>query len=76
MYPENDPAFKTPSKPIGPVYSEKEAASVPYPMRKTAKGYRRVVVSPKPVSIVEKHEIKRFIEMKFVLNCGGRAVIT
>jgi carbamate kinase len=67
----NDPAFKNPLKPIGPVYSEKEAASVPYPMRKTAKGYRRVVVSPKPVSIVEKREIKKLIEMNFIVICCG-----
>jgi carbamate kinase len=68
---ENDPAFKNPLKPIGPVYSEKQAASVPYPMRKTAKGYRRVVVSPKPVSIVEKREIKKLIEMNFIVICCG-----
>ena len=55
---EKDPAFQNPSKPIGPVYSEKEAASVPYNTHKTAKGYRRVVVSPKPITIVEKNEIK------------------
>lgn len=68
---ENDPAFKTPLKPIGPIFSEKEAASLPYPMRKTAKGYRRVVVSPKPVSIVEKREIKKLIEMNFIVICCG-----
>jgi len=68
---ENDPAFKNPLKPIGPVYSEKEAASFPYPMRKTAKGYRRVVVSPTPVSIVEKREIKKLIEMNFIVICCG-----
>jgi len=68
---ENDPAFQNPLKPIGPVYSEKEAASVPYPMSKTPKGYRRVVVSPKPVSIVEKREIKRLIEMNFIVICCG-----
>jgi carbamate kinase len=68
---ENDPAFDNPLKPIGPVYSEKEAASLPYSMRKTAKGYRRVVVSPKPVSIVEKREIKKLIEMNFIVTCCG-----
>jgi carbamate kinase len=68
---EKDPAFQNPLKPIGPVYSEKEAASVPYAMRKTAKGYRRVVVSPKPVSIVEKREIKSLIDMNFIVICCG-----
>lgn len=68
---ENDPAFKNPSKPIGPVYTEKEAADVSYPVRKTAKGYRRVVVSPRPVTIVEKREIKKLIEMDFIVICCG-----
>jgi len=68
---ENDPAFKNPSKPIGPVYTEKEVASVPYPTRKTAKGYRRLVVSPKPVTIVEKREIKTLIDMNFIVICCG-----
>ncbi len=68
---ENDPAFKNPSKPIGPVYSEKQVESVPYPTRKTAKGYRRLVVSPKPVTIVEKREIKTLIGMDFIVICCG-----
>jgi len=68
---EKDPAFENPSKPIGPVYTTKDAASVPYPVRKTAKGYRRVVVSPKPVTIVEKREIKKLIEMNFIVVCCG-----
>ena len=68
---ENDPAFKNPTKPIGPIYTEKEAASVPYPVMKTAKGYRRVVVSPEPVTIVEKREIKTLIDMGFVVICCG-----
>lgn len=68
---EKDPAFQNPLKPIGPVYSKKEAESVPYAMRKTAKGYRRVVVSPKPVSIVEKREIRKLIEMNFIVICCG-----
>lgn len=68
---ENDPGFKNPSKPIGPVYSEEEAANVPYPVRKTAKGWRRVVMSPKPVTIVEKREIKKLIEMGFIVICCG-----
>lgn len=68
---ENDPAFKEPSKPVGPVYSEKDAAILPYPMQKTAKGYRRVVASPKPITIVEKREIKFLIERDFIVICCG-----
>lgn len=68
---ENDPAFLDPSKPIGPVYTKEQADKVPYPTRKTAKGYRRVVVSPRPVTIVEKAEIKKLIDMDFIVICCG-----
>ena len=68
---EKDPAFKNPTKPIGPIYTEDEAGSVSYPVEKTAKGYRRVVVSPKPVTIVEKREINNLINMGFVVICCG-----
>ncbi len=67
----NDPAFREPSKPIGPVLSPEAAANVPYPVRLTPKGYRRVVASPRPVTIVEKGEIKRLIEMGFIVICCG-----
>ena len=68
---ENDPGFQNPSKPIGPFYTEKEAAKLNYNMVKTDKGYRRVVASPKPLSIVEQREIKKLIEMDFILICCG-----
>jgi carbamate kinase len=68
---EQDPAFKHPSKPVGPVYSEAQAAALPYPTRKTAKGYRRVVASPKPVTIVEKREIRELIKRDFIVICCG-----
>jgi len=68
---ENDPAFKTPLKPIGPVYTEEQAKAVPYPTRKTVKGYRRVVVSPEPVTVVEKREIRKLIDMDFIVICCG-----
>jgi carbamate kinase len=68
---ENDPSFETPVKPIGPVFSEKQAAVLPYLTQKTAKGWRRVVVSPKPVTIVEKREIQALIKMGFIVICCG-----
>lgn len=43
---EKDPAFQSPTKPIGPIFSQQQAAELPYPTRKTPKGWRRVVVSP------------------------------
>jgi carbamate kinase len=68
---EKDPAFAAPSKPIGPVYTKQEAAALPYPTIKTMKGYRRVVASPEPVTIVEKVEIRRLIDLDFIVICCG-----
>jgi len=66
-----DKAFQSPSKPVGPVFSRQKAARLPYPTVKTSKGYRRVVVSPKPVTIVEKREIKTLIDTGFIVICCG-----
>jgi len=68
---ENDPAFESPTKPIGPVFSQQQAAELPFPTRQTSKGWRRVVVSPKPLTIVEKREIKKLIQMDFIVICCG-----
>jgi len=72
---ERDPAFQNPSKPIGPAFSEEVAVRLPYPTRKTAKGFRRVVASPKPITIVEKKEIGKLIDLDFVvIACGGGGI--
>jgi carbamate kinase len=68
---EDDPAFRDPTKPVGPVYGEEEAKGLPWPVHKTQKGYRRVVASPRPVTIVEKQEIRSLIEMDFIVVCCG-----
>lgn len=68
---EKDPAFAKPTKPIGPVFTAAQAAKLPYPTQKTAKGYRRVVVSPQPITIVEKREIQKLIASDFVVICCG-----
>ncbi len=72
---ENDPAFQNPSKPIGPLFSQRKASALPYMTQKTAKGYRRVVASPKPLTIVEKREIGKLVDMGFlVICCGGGGI--
>ena len=68
---ENDPAFAHPTKPIGPVYTKAQALKLEYPVMETAKGYRRVVASPLPLTIVEKKEIEKLIEMDFIVICCG-----
>jgi len=66
----DDRAFKHPTKPIGPIYKKKQPGYV-----KTAKGWRRVVPSPKPIRIVQSREIKKLIQENFiVISCGGGGV--
>jgi carbamate kinase len=74
----DDPAFANPTKPIGPVYTEQQAATLPFPTGRTAKGYRRLVASPRPLAIVERREIKRLVDLDFIVICcggGGISVI-
>jgi len=68
---EKDPAFQSPTKPIGPFYTEEQAKELPYTMVRTDKGFRRVVASPTPLAIVEHREIKQLIEMGFIVICCG-----
>jgi carbamate kinase len=68
---EKDPAFLRPSKPIGPFFTAEKAKTLPYLTIQTPGGYRRVVASPRPVTIVEKREIKKLIEMGFIVICCG-----
>ncbi|MHC1742203.1 MAG: carbamate kinase [Syntrophobacteraceae bacterium] len=71
----NDPAFRDPSKPIGPAFSREAASTLPYPTLQTPKGFRRVVASPRPLTIVEKREIKQLLDLGFiVIACGGGGI--
>lgn len=66
-----DPAFHNPTKPIGPAYPEAKPGYV-----QTAKGWRRVVPSPKPKKIYQWREIKRLMELGgwIVIACGGGGI--
>ena len=66
-----DPAFASPTKPIGPYFTAAVAEKVDYPTIETSNGFRRVVASPKPVTIIEKREIKRLIKSGFIVICCG-----
>lgn len=71
-----DPAFQSPTKPIGPFMNVVEAdelkASRGYEfMHDEKKGYRRVVASPKPVSIVELDTIQTLVANDHVVVCCG-----
>ncbi|MFX0032539.1 MAG: carbamate kinase [Promethearchaeota archaeon] len=66
----DDRAFKRPTKPIGPSYKRRRAGYV-----KTSKGWRRVVASPRPIRIVQWREIKKLMELNFiVIACGGGGI--
>lgn len=72
----DDPAFQNPTKPIGPFMNVVEAdelkASRGYEfMHDEKKGYRRVVASPKPVSIVELDTIQTLVANDYVVVCCG-----
>lgn len=67
---KSDPAFLRPTKPIGPYYPDPKPGFV-----QTPKGWRRVVPSPRPIKIYQWREIKRLIQMGFiVIACGGGGV--
>lgn len=72
----NDPAFKNPSKPIGPFYSEQEAvvlgASRGWIMSMdSGRGWRRVVPSPRPMRIIEAGIIERLAASGVIVIAAG-----
>lgn len=76
----NDPAFDTPSKPIGKFMTAEQAKNLEekygYIMKEDAgRGYRRVVASPKPVEIVEIGTIRTMVDSgDLVIACGGGGI--
>ncbi len=73
---QNDPRFKSPSKPIGSFYSKEEAdaliESLGYDMVEDAgRGYRRVVPSPLPIDVIEKESLLALLEKHHIVISGG-----
>lgn len=74
-----DPAFQTPTKPIGAFYTEEEARRLErekgYTMKEDAgRGWRRVVPSPLPRRIVEIGAVRLLWDHAIVITCGGGGV--
>ena len=72
----DDPAFKNPSKPVGPFYSEDEARRINeefgWIMKEDAgRGWRRVVSSPKPRRILELESIRTLVNAGQIVICAG-----
>jgi len=71
----NDPAFKDPTKFIGPVYGKEEAERLAkekgWVVKADGDKYRRVVASPKPKRIFEIRPIKWLLEKSSIVICAG-----
>lgn len=71
---ENDQAFTDPSKPVGPFLAEEDIAELSdgaVYKEDAGRGWRKVVPSPKPVTINEANVITRLVESGFVTIAGG-----
>ncbi len=77
---KDDPAFGNPTKPIGPFFSKYRAHILmkekKWQMVEDAgRGYRKVVASPRPISIVPRDSIAKLIgEGKIVIAAGGGGI--
>jgi carbamate kinase len=71
----HDPAFAEPSKPIGPLYSEREARVLAkqrgWSMAPDGDQYRRVVASPQPLRILELSIIELLVSQGIIVICAG-----
>ncbi|MDI6617158.1 MAG: carbamate kinase [Clostridiales bacterium] len=73
---KNDPAFKNPTKPVGPFYPEEYAKKAEKEkgekwVEDAGRGFRRVVPSPKPVKIVELDAILSLINSGCIVIANG-----
>ena len=77
---KDDPAFSNPTKPIGSFYTKEDAERIAKETNYTftedaGRGYRRVVASPKPVSIVELDLVKDLLDKgNIVITVGGGGI--
>ncbi len=78
---ESDPAFKHPSKPIGPFYTKEQRDTLLRDRSNlvveedSGRGYRRFVPSPDPKAVVEGEAIRVLVENEsVVIACGGGGI--
>ncbi len=65
---KNDPAFKNPSKPVGPFYEEKLEEGM---VLDAGRGWRKVVPSPIPLDVIEIEAIKSLLKAGIVVIAAG-----
>src|SRR5436190_759646 len=76
----NDPAFRKPTKPIGPFFTRYRAEALErdlgWTMREDAgRGWRHVVPSPKPLKILNINTIRRMLDAaEVVIAAGGGGI--
>ena len=71
-----DPAFSAPSKPIGPFFEPAEARQLAEArgwvvQPDSGRGYRRVVASPEPASVVEIDALRALVDAGHLVIAGG-----
>lgn len=75
-----DPAFKNPTKPIGPFYTKYRAQMLRREknwaiIEDSGRGYRKVVPSPKPIDVIPKRIIQDLVHSgKIVIALGGGGI--
>jgi carbamate kinase len=72
----HDPAFTTPTKPVGPFYDGNEARRLAVEHGWTVaddagRGWRRVVASPRPVEVLGAENVRRLVDAGVVVIAGG-----
>lgn len=76
----DDPAFKNPTKPIGPFYEKKEAELLAFSEHFTVKedagrGWRRVIASPRPLEIIEADLVNlALLSGRIIIAAGGGGI--
>lgn len=77
---ENDPAFRHPTKPIGPFYTLEEVTRLERErgwqiIKDATRGYRRVVASPEPLEIQQARIIRSMLDAgEIVIAAGGGGI--
>lgn len=70
-----DPRFQNPTKPVGAFYDKEEAAELEKlgktMIEDSGRGYREVVPSPLPISIVEKDAVNALLNAGTIVIAGG-----
>jgi len=71
----DDPAFDNPTKPIGPIYEEREAAEIAnakgWTFKPDGTSFRRVVPSPEPKRIFGLETVEWLLDKGAVVICAG-----